>query len=296
MTKGPIITIGGNLDLFPDEPILKEIKKRATTDERNPLISIIPSASVNPMRTGKKYSHLFNCIEMETQIVYPRDRDEANSQKMVDRVLDSDAFFFTGGAQLRITALLGGTETLDTIHKKFNEGSLVAGTSAGAVCLSRTMIAYGKSQDSLLHGKVELSPGLSFIDNVILDTHFTARGRFPRLVHVVTEHPGILGVGIGEDTAAIWDLHKNEFHVMGSRNVVVVDGKNIGCSNIPNITYREPIFAEGIMVHILANGRGFDLETRKPFEIKGFKASHPENSYHENEYNEKNHEEELEDW
>lgn len=138
------------------------------------------------------------------------------------------------------------------------------------------MIAYGDSEESLLHGMVELSPGLNFIDNAVIDTHFTARGRFPRLIHVVTEHPGILGVGLGEDTAAVWDFEENDFTVIGSSNIVVVDGMGIGRSNIPNIQYREPICVEGIQVHVLGNSWRFDMEEHKPYCIEDFDITHPE--------------------
>jgi len=277
MTKGQIVTIGGNLDFFPEDPIIKEFLDRIRNNlGHSPKIGIIPSASLNPIRTGKKYSHLFKCDDIQTKVIYPEDREDANKESTVNEIQDCEAFFFTGGNQLRITSLLGGTETLAAIKDKFENGAFIGGTSAGSVCLTRTMIAYGKSKESLLHGKVELSPGLSFIEDAVIDTHFTARGRFPRLVHVVTEHPGILGVGLGEDTAAFWDFEKKDFFVIGSRNIVVVDGKEIGLSNVPHIKYREPICVENIRVHILGNGWGFDLDKKKPYHDEEFKATHPE--------------------
>ncbi|MFO7792866.1 MAG: cyanophycinase [Candidatus Saliniplasma sp.] len=277
MSKGQIVTIGGNLDFFPGEPIIEEFLKRIRDNlDHSPTLGIIPSASLNPIRTGKKYSHLFKSGDTETKIIYPEDREEANKESMINEIDECDAFFFTGGNQLRITSLLGGTESLNVIKDKFQNGAFIGGTSAGSVCLTRTMIAYGKSKDSLLHGKVELSPGLNIIEDAVIDTHFTARGRFPRLIHVVTEHPGILGVGLGEDTAAFWDLEKKDFFVIGSRNIVVVDGKEIGISNIPHIKYREPICVEGIRVHILGNGWGYDLYKHKPYYDEKFEGTHPE--------------------
>ncbi len=277
MPKGQVVTIGGNLDFFPEDPIIVEFLDRIRNNlGHSPIIGIIPSASLNPIRTGKKYSHLFKCDDIRTKVIYPETREEANKESTVEEIEECEAFFFTGGNQLRITSLLGGTESLKAIKEKFAEGAFIGGTSAGSVCLTRTMIAYGKSKESLLHGKVELSPGLNIIEDAVIDTHFTARGRFPRLVHVVTEHPGILGVGLGEDTAAFWDLEKKEFFVVGSRNIVVVDGKEIGLSNVPHIKYREPICVEGIRVHILGNGWGYDLEDNKPYYNEEFKATHPE--------------------
>ncbi len=276
MSKGKIVSIGGSLDLFPEDPIVEKIIDELKDDEdEEPLLSIIPSASKKPYGSAKQYSHLFSNAGAETQTIYPEKRDEANEEPLLEQVRASDGFFLTGGNQLRITALLGGTQMLKEMQKRFEEGALVSGTSAGAVCLTRTMIAYGDSEESLLHGMVELSPGLNFIDDAVIDTHFTARGRFPRLIHVVTEHPGVLGVGLGEDIAAVWDFEEMNFTVIGSNNIVVVDGKNIARSNVPNIQYREPICVEGVQVHVLGNGWGYDLEERKPYRIEDFDITHP---------------------
>ncbi|MBS3817778.1 MAG: cyanophycinase [Candidatus Thermoplasmatota archaeon] len=276
MPKGKIVSIGGNLDLFPEDPILEKIIDEIKEDEdHSPTLSIIPSASKKPYGSAKQYSHLFSNAGAETQTIYPENREEANEESLLEKVRESDGFFFTGGSQLRITALLGGTQMVEEMHKKFEEGALVSGTSAGAVCLTRTMIAYGDSEESLLHGMVELSPGLNFIEDAVIDTHFTVRGRFPRLIHVVTEHPGVLGVGLGEDIAAVWDFEEMDFTVIGSSNIVVVDGKDIGQSNVPNIQYREPICVEGVQVHVLGNGWGYDLEEHKPFRIEDFDITHP---------------------
>ena len=263
MSKGTIISMGGNVKLSPDEPLFKKLIEVASKDsEYEPKIGIIPTASGNPIRSGKKYSELFEKMGAEVYVIHPVERDSANSSSLISKAEDVDAFFFTGGNQLRLTTVLGGTNLLDTIKKKFEAGCCLAGTSAGAVCMTSTMIAHGLAQDALMIGEVELTRGLAFIENAVIDTHFTARGRFPRLFHVVTENPGVLGIGLGEETGIVWDLDNTSFTVIGNRNIVIVDGKTICFSNTADVEPGKPFTTEGITVHILSNGFQFDFDER----------------------------------
>ena len=280
-SKGSIITIGGNVDKHPEEPIFKEFFDRAMDGvDEEPLIGVIPSASSEPIKTANVYTGLFKKMGAKTELIHPLDREEANSEKIVEEVREPDAFFFSGGNQLRITGLFSGTKALNALQEKFEGGATLGGTSAGAACMTGPMISQGESEDSLLGGEVELSQGLGFIDDAVIDTHFTARGRFPRLIHVVTENPGILGVGLGEDTAAIWDFGKNEFSVLGSRNVIVIDGSKIGSTNMAELKYGEPIYSENIVVEILANKCKYNYKDRKPFFPQGIHPAHEK--YEEN--------------
>ncbi len=264
MKRGPIATLGGGVPLDPKEPIFVEIFQRAKKIAKGkPNIAIIPTASQDTEKTGKDYSILFRELGADVTILNPDVRDSANHKDLGDLAEKVDAFFFTGGNQLRITTMLGGTKLLEKIKMRYLSGAMVAGTSAGAACLTGIMIAHGDSEDALLAGELELSSGLNFIDNVVIDTHFTARGRFPRLIHVVAENPGILGIGIGEHTATFWDFKKYEFEVIGNRNLVVVDGITIGASNKADIKPGEPLCVENITLHILSNGSTYDLKDRK---------------------------------
>ncbi|MEF8874172.1 MAG: cyanophycinase [Candidatus Thermoplasmatota archaeon] len=264
MSKGPLITIGGNIDHSRDRSVLAEFLDLVENRfNARPVIGILPTASQESKKIAEKYSDIFKKFDVDTITLNPDDRAEANSEAIVEKVFEAEAFFFTGGNQLRITTLLGGTDLLKAIREKHEDGAVIGGTSAGSVCLTDLMISYGESENALMSGVVELTRGLHFIPGAVLDTHFTARGRFPRLVHVVVENPVSLGIGLGEDTGAIWDLEENEFTVIGSRNIVVVDGKNITHTNVSEIEEDTPLHAEGITVDILSHGCGFDLEERK---------------------------------
>ncbi|MFP3872090.1 MAG: cyanophycinase [Candidatus Natronoplasma sp.] len=264
--KGRIISMGGNIDLNPDTPLFKEyfnIAQKITPG--TPTIGIIPTASATPEMSMQRYTELFESFSSKTVVIDPKDRKEANSMETVEKVERSDAFFFTGGHQLRITTLLGGTELVKKMKERFEEGALVGGTSAGSVCLTSIMISGDLLKRPFVHGQVELTQGLGFIPDMVIDTHFTERGRFPRLIQVVCENPALRGIGIGEGTAAVWDLEKEEFRVIGRNTVAVVDGVNISKNNAHDLEFGEPISVSGIEVHVLSSGARFDYDKCEMF-------------------------------
>ncbi len=267
MTKGCIITMGGNIDLRPDTPLFKEyfnIAQEITPG--TPIIGILPTASGSPEGSIQGYTDLFEDFAADTLVIDPEDRKDANSEEMLEKVETSDAFFFTGGHQLRITAILAGTKLVEKMKERFEDGALIGGTSAGSVCLTNIMIS-GESplKRPFVHGQVELTQGLGFIPDVMIDTHFTERGRFPRLIHTVSENPGMKGIGIGEGTATVWDLEHEQFRVVGRNSVAVVDGGNISKNNAPELEFGEPISVSGVDVHVLSGGARFDYGTCEMF-------------------------------
>jgi cyanophycinase len=170
---------------------------------------------------------------------------------------------FSGGNQLRLSSIFGGTEILDLIRRKYNdEHFVIAGTSAGAMAMSNTMIYEGSADRAHLKGEVKITTGLGFMQNVVIDSHFDKRGRFNRLAQAVAAQPGALGIGLGEDTGVI--VRKgSELEVIGSGSVVIIDGKFIEYNNIADIRFGQPISIENIIVHMLSKGDKFDTQTRK---------------------------------
>lgn len=255
MSKGCIMTIGGNVDLYPEQPILKEYFNRAQKiTESTPTIAVIPSASASTSQTGVMYSSVFESMGANTVTINPEKRKEANSDEILDLVDQADAFLFTGGHQLRITSLLGGTKMLDKLETRFEDGALLAGTSAGAVCMTTLMISQDLIDRPFAYGSVDLSHGLGFIEDFVIDTHFTIRGRFPRLIHIVCENPSVKGIGIGESTCAIWDFDEKEFSVIGRGTVAVIDGGDIIKSNVTELELGDTLSVSGINVSILGKG------------------------------------------
>jgi cyanophycinase len=170
---------------------------------------------------------------------------------------------FTGGNQLRLSSIFGGTEILDILHDRYlNEKFVIAGTSAGGMAMSNTMIYHGSSHEAFMKGDVKITTGLAFIANVIIDSHFVTRGRFGRLVQAVAANPGCIGIGLGEDTGVLI-TEGNHLEAIGSGLVIIFDGHHIRHSNLADLKEGSPISIEHMIVHVMAKGNIYDLKERK---------------------------------
>jgi len=170
---------------------------------------------------------------------------------------------FTGGDQLRLTSILGGTTFHKALLSRFNsEPIVIAGTSAGAAACSYNMIYRGSATEALLKGEVMITSGLGLINHVIIDTHFVQRGRIGRLFQAVVGNPMILGIGLGEDTGLLITGGK-KMEALGSGLVILVDGRFINDTNLTEIEMGEPISIEHLVVHVMAKGSLYDLEKHK---------------------------------
>lgn len=256
--KGMIVAVGGNEDKEHDLFVLRSIVD--LIKHRTVLIEVITTASEMAEETGKMYHRAFNKIDKtKVRCMHISTREQAEDKKYIQRINNSHIIFFAGGDQLRITSTLGGTEFLKTIINKYHtEDCIVAGTSAGATAMSQTMIYDGESSEALVKGSVKVTAGIGLIQNVVIDSHFIKRGRFSRLMEIITSNPGHIGIGLGEDTGIII---KKGFLIeaIGNGLVVILDGKQIRYSNISSIDSGEAIAVENMCVHTLVNGYGYDL-------------------------------------
>jgi cyanophycinase len=276
--KGKLISIGGSVDkgTEPEQyyrennnihffalAILKRIV--AETDDANPLIEIITTASSIPEEVGQTYLDAFERVgNNRTQLLHIRNREEAQNPEYENRIRNADAVLFTGGNQLRLTTIFGGTEIMRILHHRYlhESGFVIAGTSAGAMAMSNTMIYQGSSHEALLKGEVKITTGLAFIKDVIIDSHFVQRGRFGRLAQAVATNPGCIGIGLGEDTAVVVS-EGDHLEAIGSGLIVVVDGHHMKHTNITEIPDGTPISIENLHVHIMAPGDVYELHSRK---------------------------------
>ena len=196
-----------------------------------------------------------------------RNRQEVNEEEYLKRIEKCDAVMMTGGNQLRLSATFGGTTFLRAILNRYeNENFVVAGTSAGAMAMSNTMIYEGNAIRAHLKGEVKITTGLGFIDDVIIDSHFEKRGRFGRLSQAVATNPQCIGIGLGEDTGMLI-TEGNKMEAIGSGLVMIIDGHEIRHSNIADIPDGNPISIENIKVHFCEKGNGFYLRERR-FEME----------------------------
>lgn len=258
--RGWIIPIGGAEDKLQRRRILKRFVQMC--GGRDARIAIIPTAS-RLADTGARYVDLFDRLESGTSsIVDIQTREDGAREDYLDMLENATGIFFTGGNQLRISTIIGGTPAAKLIRLRNAAGIPVAGTSAGASILSEHMIAFGKEGSSPRAGSVRLAPGLGLTNRFIIDQHFRQRDRLGRLVAALAFNPFAIGIGLDEDTAAFIGPD-NTLEVEGSGALTVVDASELQFSSMAEAGQTKPVCLLGLKLHILVEGATFNLHTRK---------------------------------
>ena len=275
--KGKLVVIGGAVDKgsFTEKNFDKQVEKNLNFFETGILkrlileskhkeesrIEIVTTASKIPKEVGPEYAKAFEYLGAKNVSVLDIDkRHEAAEQDFIDRIQKADVVMFTGGDQLRLTSILGGTQIHDLILEKYRmEDFIFAGTSAGAAAASSSMIYQGSSSEALLKGEVKITSGLGLIDDVVFDTHFVQRGRIGRLFQAVDSNPKTLGIGLGEDTGLLI-TDGRYMKAIGSGLVILVDGRHIKDTNITEVEMGQPISIKNLVVHVMSQHDHYDLE------------------------------------
>jgi cyanophycinase len=258
--KGSLLIIGGNEAKGAGNPILEELVERVGRGK----LLVATFASEEPQPQWEQYKRLFSKMGVR-KIAHldARTRDQLMQDPKEDMTEGATVIFFAGGDQLKITSRFGGTPTCEMVRKLYAGGATIAGTSSGAAVMSETMLIEGEGDESNTSGKsVRMAPGLGFIPGVIIDQHFAERGRIGRLLGAVAQNPRLLGLGIDEDTAVLFDGDRR-FRVLGSGAVYVVDGRNATYTNITEDA-ADSSSIHGLIIHVLTTEDTFDLRTRQP--------------------------------
>lgn len=267
---GHLVAIGGAEDKTSELEILARVfgLMPAGNDE----VAVIGTASGYPDEVLPVYQSAFE--RLGASVVHGlevRDRKEASDPGSLRVVEQSGGIFFTGGDQLRLTHILGGSPLLKVIRERYMSGAVVAGTSAGAVALSATMIYDGAAADALHKGAVKMTSGLGFVDGLVIDSHFLERGRFTRLMEAGATNPDKLGVGLGEDAAVIIHPHRI-LEAVGPGHVIVVDSRELASSNVTEIDTGAPVAVEHVVMHALIGGHGYDVDQRRYLDANALEA------------------------
>ena len=251
-----------NLNFF-ETGILKRILNESKHKEKS-RIEVITTASVIPREIGPEYVKAFEYLNAKNiDVLHIERREQAADPEVLARLQAADIVMFTGGDQLRLSSILGGTPFHDLLLDKYhNEEFIYAGTSAGAAAASNNMIYQGSSSEALLKGEVKISSGLGLIDGVIIDTHFVQRGRIGRLFQAVVGNPRVLGIGLGEDTGLLITNNK-EMEAIGSGLVILVDGREIKDTNLTKVELGQPISISHLVTHVMSKFDTYNLETHK---------------------------------
>ncbi|MBA4139501.1 MAG: cyanophycinase [Segetibacter sp.] len=274
--KGILMAIGGKESKGNDQPENKEAPDNFTgqeilktfvqlTEKENPLIEVITTASSLAEESFSDYRKVFTELGVTTiNHIHHKSRKELLADNLEQRVNAADAFFFSGGDQLLLSSVYGGSIFLKHLKERYiGDKIVIAGTSAGAMALSTPMIYAGSKEVHELGGEIRITTGLEFLKDVCIDTHFVHRGRFIRLAQVIATNPTSIGIGIEEDTAII--VRKGtETEMIGSGTIIIFEGYEISETNVYDFGSKKPISIRDLRVHILSKGDRYTIKHLNP--------------------------------
>ena len=271
--KGTLIPIGGNEDkgieqseIYTLEYIQSGILSRVVRESggKEAMIIVIPTASSIPNEVSENYIQAFGKLGCKNvHIMDIRNRDEAEDPLHLELMKKPDCVMFSGGDQSKIVQFIGGTLLHKIIQQRYEaENFVIAGTSAGAMCMSREMIKGGGIKEAFTKGAVLMGEGMGFIPNLIIDSHFIRRGRFGRLAEAVARFPKMIGIGLAEDTGLVIK-NCNEAEVIGSGMVILFDPRKLKHNNQKVVAEGSPMSLTNLKTHILANGDRLDIKKKK---------------------------------
>lgn len=257
---------------FFEQGILKRIITESA-QQAGSKIEVITTASQIPELVGTEYTEAFNQLNVtHVNVLDIRTREDAGKKEYLDRIRRADVVMFSGGDQLRLSSIFGGTEFLQILKTRYQkEKFVVAGTSAGAAAASTNMIYRGQSNKALIKGEVQITAGLGFIDSVIIDTHFVQRGRIGRLLYAVASNPGMLGIGLGED-AGLLITEGTMMEAIGSGLTILVNGRKMAETNIYDVEMGSPVSIKNMRVSVMSIFDKYDLETNQLIIKKAIKV------------------------
>jgi cyanophycinase len=258
---GSLIIIGGHEEKQGEALILREVARRAG----NGKVVVATLASQEPEAMWRDYEKAFTALGVRRiEHLDISSREGLLRHPQLEILQDASVVFFTGGGQLRITTVFGGTELCERVQEFYRRGGTLAGTSAGASVMSDTMLVSGDGEESHRIGSsLQMAPGLGYIKDVIVDQHFAERGRIGRLLGAVAQNPRLLGVGLDENTAIVVEGELC-FRVLGEGAVYVVDGRSVTHSNLTEEDNKRAMSIYNVRLHVLSQGDEFDLRTREP--------------------------------
>lgn len=260
-TNGRLVIIGGAEDKEQHCTILRRVVELA--GGRDARLLVLTAATHHPEQVGDEYRQVFYRLgAAEVGVLDVATRLQADDRMLARLLRSASGIFFTGGDQLRITSILGGTELYHELQAACERGTVIAGTSAGASVMSRVMIVEGPGEQQPRPLAARLAPGLGLMADVVIDQHFAQRGRLGRLLAAVAQNPHILGIGIDENTAMLVD--GPQFTVIGAGTVSVLDGRHISFSNTSEASPADALALANVCLHVLPTGFCFDIQSRLP--------------------------------
>lgn len=259
LKKTAILVIGGAEDKVHGREILHTFFERAGGTDAQ--IAIVPCASREPAAIGNRYQRIFEEMGVKSiQLMDIRDRSQGEDPIWENYLRSCTGVFLTGGDQVRLCGLLADTPLIDQLRQRAQLGQIVlAGTSAGAAVMGYHMIAGGGSGESPNRSLVDMATGLGFLPDIIVDQHFHNRNRMARLMSAVAIQPERIGIGIDEDTCALFESDSH-LRVIGKGTVTIINPSQLSHTNQPEVGAADPLSIHGLAVHVLTHGDRYDLQ------------------------------------
>lgn len=251
-------------DEHEEQEVLKAFVGLMSRKE-SPLVEVVTTSSGEPEGSFNDYKKTLGKLGIRrVHQIHHNNRGEVLDDNLTKRVEEADAFFFTGGDQLKLTSIYGGTSFLTDLKNRYiNDRIIIAGTSAGAMALSTPMIYAGNKDVQQISGEIKITTGLEFLKDVCVDTHFVDRSRFVRMAQVVETNPTCIGLGIEENTAVIV-RNGSDAEVIGGGMVIIIDGFHIRDANVEEFTDKKVMSVRDLKVHILAKGQHYQIPQCNP--------------------------------
>ncbi|MBT2620116.1 cyanophycinase [Chryseobacterium sp. ISL-6] len=275
--KGKLLIIGGQEDRNGTEVKMKDTNREFSPHEilkllvqsKEDRIEVVTTASSEPEDMRKIYQKTFDEIGYTNFDFLHICDEQLHTDYHLKRISDAKTVFFTGGDQNRICEELKNSALNDLLIDRYHddENFMIAGTSAGAMCMPEIIISDAENGEAMVDHDIQLGSGLGFINNCIIDTHFVHRGRFGRLAHAAILHQHHWGIGLGEDTALLIE-NGSKATCKGSGMVVIISAKNILQTNIDFVQKGDPVYAENLKVHLLTDNCCINLNDGKIKRVK----------------------------
>jgi cyanophycinase len=259
--KGRLLIIGGHEDKVGNMVILRALARLVGSGK----LVVATLASEEPGEQWERYESVLRGLGIRhLHHLQVQSRADAESPRAMGILEGATGVFFTGGDQLRLTSLIGDTPVFSRCYEMFAHGGVIAGTSAGAAVMSETMIVGGNGESSpRIDDGLHLAPGFGFAKDMVIDQHFSERGRVGRLLSVIAQNPRILGIGIDENTAIEMEPFRR-FRVVGAGSAYVIDGSNISDTSVAADMRGRPVSVFGVQMHVLTQGDEYDIVHRIP--------------------------------
>jgi len=259
---GTLMMIGGAEDKVGNRTILRRFVELAGGNDAS--VAIIATASEIYELVSRTYDRIFTELGVrDVHVLKLYSRDQCSDEQCLAPLADARGVFLTGGNQLKLMTILGGTPAATRLRRAYRRGCVVAGTSAGASAVCQHMMAYGMSGITPRKAMMHFAPGLGLINRLLVDQHFGARGRTGRLVTALAHNPFLLGVGLDEDTA-IEVAPDRIMTVLGRGSVTIVDGAHMTYNDIYRLPDNAPLTIHHMRFHLLTHGYQFDITNREP--------------------------------